>query len=132
MKRIIAILTVFASLNLLAEAQKKELRTGNSYIQCEASKYDDNRWSSLGQFRSPEIPVNNNGEMSLNAQLESGSIVFSAAGNFDQGLIYFGSIYDYERKAGTQVQLAMRPEISLYLLLDQIQYSLNCEIQPEK
>jgi hypothetical protein len=107
---------------------------GSSYqIECTASKYQNAGWTELAKFKSKNEPVSNNGESSQNAEFTSDDGVgFSASGNFDEGLMYFGSIYDFNRREGTQIQLAKKQSLDLYLLQgafgDTVQHSLHCDM----
>ena len=106
-------------------------QASGSYIECTASKFQSSAWTQLGKFRSPAEPFVNNGELLQNAEFKSDENVgFSASGNFDEGLIYGGSIYDFKHRVGVQIQLAKKETLDLTLMQgtfeSAVQYSLHC------
>lgn len=103
------------------------------HIECTASKHQNSDWIELARFKSKNKPTINNGESSQNAEFTSDDGVrFSASGNFDEGLLYFGSIYDFDHRVGTQIQLAKKESLDLHLFRgafnDAVQYRLHCDM----
>lgn len=108
------------------------LLESGSQIKCTASKYQNSAWGELATFSSPSEPSVNNGELSQSAEFTSDdNIAFSAAGNFDEGLLYFGSIYDLNHRVGSQIQLVKKESLDLYLLRgsfeEAVQYAMHCD-----